>query len=57
MSDQKKRDALLKEAVENVTEEELQEIAAAGDTNPEATPVVISVVSAVTASVILGCKK
>lgn len=36
MSKEIKKEKILKEAVENITEEELQEIAAAGDTTPEA---------------------
>jgi len=49
MSNELKNNELLNEAVENITEEELMEIAAAGDTNPEATPSVVMAVTAVTA--------
>ncbi|KAI4452150.1 hypothetical protein C823_006732 [Eubacterium plexicaudatum ASF492] len=47
MSKEIKKEKILKEAVENITEEELQEIAAAGDTTPEADAGIIFPVSQV----------
>jgi hypothetical protein len=55
MSNELKNDKLLKGAVENITEEELQTIAAAGDTTPEATPAVIMTVTAAVSAAF--CKK
>jgi hypothetical protein len=46
MSNEVKRDELLEAAVENITEEELQAIAAAGDVKPEATPAIVTAVTA-----------
>jgi len=53
MSNELKNDELLKGAVENITEAELKEIAAAGDINPETTSKLVSAV----VTTLLGCKK
>jgi len=57
MSNELKNNELLNEAVENITEAELKEIAAAGDVKPEATPLLVTAVTAVVASAAFGCKK
>lgn len=59
MSNEIKKEELLKKAVENITEEELQAIAAAGDTDPEATTAIVTAVTAVSSlgTTIFSCGK
>lgn len=59
MGKEKTREEMINAAVENITEEELREIAAAGDTDPEATPAIVSAVTAVSSlgTAIFSCGK
>jgi len=59
MGNEKNKEELLKKAIENISEEELQAIAAAGDTDPEATPAIVTAVTAVSTlgTTIFSCGK
>ena len=56
MSEEKKN-KVLEEAIGAISEEDMKKIAAAGDTEPEATPAIISAVTAVSqlATYIISC--
>lgn len=59
MMSEKNRDQLMEEVVGGISEEDLKTIAAAGDTEPEATPAIVSAVTAVTnlATYVFSCGK